>query len=127
MQGAWSWSSWARMSHQQCFHASPGRAFKEYAPQGRSVPGHQCQPPGFSRIAEHAREARLPFSVLKDAGNRIADEFGAQRTPEAFLLDGKRVIRYHGRIDDQFGVGYKLDTNRRDLAVALDELLAGRK
>ena len=44
-----------------------------------------------------------------------------------FLLDAERVIRYHGRIDDQYGVGFRRDKpTRRDLEEALDELLAGR-
>ena len=41
------------------------------------------------------------------AGNVVADQFGARRTPEAFLLDRTGAIRYQGRIDDQFGIGYK--------------------
>lgn len=79
------------------------------------------------RIAEHARQTNLPFPVLKDDGNAVADQFGARRTPEAFVLDGERVIRYQGRIDDQFGIGYKKPKpTRRDLAVAVEELLAGK-
>ena len=55
-----------------------------------------------AKVAEHAKENGLPFPVLKDAGNRIADLFGAQRTPTTFVLDGQRIIRYDGRIDDQY-------------------------
>jgi thiol-disulfide isomerase/thioredoxin len=84
-----------------------------------------------SEIAHYAREAQIEFSLIKDAGNVIADQFGAQRTPEVFVLDRDRIIRYWGRIDDQYGfldkgVAYqRTEPNRRDLAVALDELLAG--
>jgi peroxiredoxin len=79
------------------------------------------------RIAKHAKEHAIPFPVLKDEGNVVADRFGAQRTPEAFVVDDQRVIRYQGRIDDQYGVGYQRPKpTRRDLAEALDELLAGR-
>ena len=39
----------------------------------------------------------------------------------------RRVIRYRGRIDDQYGVGFRRDKPAsRDLAQALDELLAGK-
>src|SRR3569623_1078932 len=77
-------------------------------------------------IAEHAREQHVAFPVLKDEGNRIADKLTAERTPEAFLLDAERRVRYRGRIDDQYGVGYRRPQPiRRDLAVALDETLAG--
>ncbi|MFO0876561.1 MAG: redoxin domain-containing protein [Gemmataceae bacterium] len=81
-----------------------------------------------ARIAEHARRHALPFPILKDAGNRIADQFAAKRTPEVFLLDATRKVVYRGRIDDQFGIGYRRagKPTRRDLALALDELLAGK-
>jgi hypothetical protein len=37
------------------------------------------------------------------------------------------VVRYWGRIDDQFGIGYqKKEPSRRDLALALDELLSDK-
>ncbi len=79
------------------------------------------------RIADHARKFELSFPVLKDEDNRVADQFGATRTPEAFVLDATRTIRYQGRIDDQFGIDYKRpQPTRRDLACALDEVLAGK-
>jgi peroxiredoxin len=81
-----------------------------------------------AEIAEHARKNELPFPVLKDSGNKVADAFGAKRTPEAFVLDGARKIVYDGRIDDQFGVSYRRPGKpvRRDLAEALVEVLAGK-
>ncbi len=58
----------------------------------------------------------------------MADKFGAVRVPEVFLLDQDRVVRYHGRVDDQFSVGtQKARPGRRDLATAIDELLAGHE
>ena len=69
----------------------------------------------------------MPFPVLKDFDHKAADAFGAKRTPEVFLLDAGRVIRYHGRIDDQYGIGYqRAEPTRHDLKGALDELLAGK-
>ena len=78
-------------------------------------------------IAGHAKKNDLPFPVLRDPANVVADQFGAKRTPEVFVLDAERRVVYHGRIDDQFGVGYKREApTRRDLADALDEVLAGK-
>ena len=80
------------------------------------------------RVAEHAKKFAIPFPVLKDEGNVVADRFGARRTPEAFLLDAGGKVCYHGRIDDQFGIGFnRPKPTRRDLAEALDELLAGKQ
>ncbi|MCG8585096.1 MAG: redoxin domain-containing protein [Pirellulales bacterium] len=54
----------------------------------------------------YAKRHDIRFPVLKDVGNKFADEIGATRTPQVFVLDERRAIRYHGRIDDQYGVGY---------------------
>jgi peroxiredoxin/mono/diheme cytochrome c family protein len=80
-----------------------------------------------SDIATHAKTHELPFPVLKDDKNVIADRFGAKRVPEAYLLDPKGKVLYHGRIDDQFGINFKRSApTRRDLALAIDEFLAGK-
>src|SRR5580704_1979514 len=78
-----------------------------------------------------ARLNGLTFPILKDVGNKVADQFGATRTPQAFLLDAQGTIRYEGRIDDQFtfgaGVGFSQpQLKRKDLAIAVDEVLAGK-
>src|SRR5581483_5172386 len=80
-----------------------------------------------SAIGQYAKAAGLDVPILKDVGNVVADCFGAQRTPEVFVLDHQRVVRYHGRIDDQYGIGFnRPKPTQRDLAAALDELLAGK-
>lgn len=77
-------------------------------------------------IAHYARTYDIDFPILKDTGNLVADQFGALRTPEIFVLDQRREVRYWGRIDDQFGVGVQRhDVGREHLAVALEELLTG--
>jgi peroxiredoxin len=80
----------------------------------------------FVEVAAHALDREVPFPVLKDFDHKVADAFGARRTPEAFLLDAERVIRYRGRIDDQYGIGYqRAEPTRTELKDAIDELLAG--
>jgi hypothetical protein len=81
-----------------------------------------------ARVAEHARKYKVPFPIVKDPGNKVADQFAARRTPEVFLLDGSGKVLYQGRIDDQFGIGYRRSgkPTRRDLAEAIDEVLAGK-
>jgi peroxiredoxin/mono/diheme cytochrome c family protein len=101
---------------------------KEYAPKGVQFLAINANPQDrFVSVSAHAQERNVPFPVLKDFDQHVADAFGAVRTPEAFLLDAKHVIRYHGRIDDQYGVGYQREKPRtRDLQSAIDELLAGK-
>jgi peroxiredoxin len=100
----------------------------EYGPRGAGfIAINSNQQDSLAELAHYARVHDLEFPVLKDPGNAVADRFGAERTPEVFVLDSERVIRYRGRIDDQYGVGYSRSAPRRgDLALALDELLAGR-
>jgi peroxiredoxin len=101
---------------------------KRYADKGvQFLAINSNEQDSFEDVVAHARERKLSFPVLKDAGQRAADAFGARRTPEAFLLDGNRAIRYRGRIDDQYGYLYRRGTpTRTELKDALDELLAGK-
>jgi len=83
------------------------------------------------RIGAFVERFGITFPILKDPDNSVADKFGAIRTPEMFVLDENRVVRYWGRVDDQYGfttgVGYaRPKPNRHDLKEAVDELLAGK-
>src|SRR3954454_16431151 len=55
-------------------------------------------------IQGHAKQHKLTFPVLRDERQRLADQLGAQRTPEAIVVDAAGKVRYRGRIDDQFGI-----------------------
>jgi peroxiredoxin len=102
---------------------------KEYAGKGIAFVGiNTNSQDGRDRVAAHARRHAVPFPVVKDAGNKVADQLGARRTPEVFVVDSAGAIRYRGRIDDQFGIGYARPgkPTRRDLAAALEEILAGK-
>jgi peroxiredoxin len=81
-----------------------------------------------ARIAGHVKANGIPFPVLKDSANVVADDFGARRTPEAFVLSPAGKVLYQGRIDDQIGIGYKRkQPSRRDLVEAIEEVLAGKE
>jgi len=86
------------------------------------------QQDSLSELAEFAKTHEINFPLLKDVGNVVADSVGAVRTPEVFVLDEARVVRYWGRIDDQYIVGrQRKKPTREDLAEALGEVLAGRE
>ncbi len=81
-----------------------------------------------TEIANFSRRHEIGFPLLKDVGNRVADQMGALRTPEIFVLDKQRIVRYWGRVDDQYGVGYlRPEAEKHDLQIALDELLEGKE
>jgi peroxiredoxin/mono/diheme cytochrome c family protein len=85
------------------------------------------QQDSLAELAHFARMHSLEFPVLKDPGNKVADLFGARRTPEAFLLDRDGKVAFHGRIDDQFTYGIQRPKlERAYLTDAIDQLLAGQ-
>jgi thiol-disulfide isomerase/thioredoxin/mono/diheme cytochrome c family protein len=101
---------------------------KEYGPKGVLIVGvNSNRQDDAAAVARHAKEFSISFPVLKDEGTTLADRFVAKRTPEAFLLDGTRTVRYRGRIDDQIDKGFKRPQPKsRDLAKAIDAVLAGK-
>jgi peroxiredoxin len=76
-----------------------------------------------AEIKAHAAKNNLTFTILKDQGNQVADAYGAQRTPEIFVIDNEGLLRYHGRIDNSREVRR---VNRQDLRAALNELIEGK-
>jgi len=79
-----------------------------------------------------ARQYGLRVPLLKDREQTVTDQFSATRNPIAYVLDREHIVRYQGRIDDQYGLGAssgyaRPEIKRRDLGSALDELLAGRE
>jgi peroxiredoxin len=100
----------------------------EYEPRGVTTLGINANAQdSITEIAAFARQHDVHFPILKDTANRLADSLGVTRTPVAFVLDADRKVRYVGRVDDQYGVGYvRREPLRRDLKIALDELLAGK-
>ncbi len=100
----------------------------ELADQGVAVIALNAnQQDNLTEIGAQVRTLGLTFPVLKDLQNKVADQLGARRTPEAFVLDRDRVVRYHGRIDDQYAVGgrQRTEPTRADLQAAVREILNG--
>ncbi len=62
------------------------------------INANSTEPP--SEVEQHAKTHNFPFPVYKDPDNRVADRFGAQVTPEAFVMDRSGKIVYHGYIDE---------------------------
>ena len=105
---------------------------KQYSPQGVAFLAVDAnRQDSVTEMAQFAKAHGLEFAFLKDLNNTLADSLGAARNPQVFVLDADRVVRYSGRVDDQYGFdtgsGYARPVAaKRDLANALDELLAGK-
>ncbi|MCP4639628.1 MAG: redoxin family protein, partial [bacterium] len=89
-----------------------------------SIDSHKDTSPeeikGYAHKANDTGE-KLPYPVLKDAGNRYADAVHAKRTPEIFILDKDLRLVYHGALDNQKKPEDKGYVNY--VGQALDELL----
>jgi peroxiredoxin len=51
-------------------------------------------------MQERAKEMEFPFVYLFDEGQKVYPQYGATRTPEMYVLDADKVVRYHGALDD---------------------------
>lgn len=76
-----------------------------------------------AEIKAHAEKQGFQFPLLKDKGNKVADLYHAERTPEIFVVDAQGILRYHGRIDNHH---LPIHVKTHDLRNALNELLAGK-
>jgi peroxiredoxin len=75
-------------------------------------------------VVQHAKQHGLTFPILKDPGNKVADLYDARHTPEVFVVDPSGVLRYHGRIDENYEDASKVTSP--DLKNALDALLSNK-
>lgn len=79
----------------------------------------------YENMVIRARQKGFNFPYLRDEDQSVARAYGAERTPEVFLLDGERRLRYHGRIDDNVDEPEKARAHY--LRDAIEALLTGRK
>ncbi len=56
----------------------------------------------FEQMQARAAAKEYPFPYLIDETQEVAKAYGATRTPEVFLFDRDRVLRYHGAPDDNY-------------------------
>lgn len=77
-----------------------------YSPQGYPVVAIQPNDPemkpgdNFEAMKANAEAKGFPFLYLLDDGQEISPKYGATKTPEVYLTDSDRIVRYHGAIDD---------------------------
>lgn len=78
-------------------------------------------------LRRYVKDHRLTFPVAKDYDRRVAIQSGATRTPEVFVIDRSGMVRYSGRIDDQYEPGIaRKQATQHDLQDAIDALLANK-
>ena len=81
-----------------------------------------------TEVAAYANRSGIAFPVLLDKEQKLADLLQAERTPEIFVVDANRKVRYRGRIDDQYAISVAREKPKtEDLADAITKLLAGEE
>jgi len=79
-------------------------------------------------LERHMREFRTNFPVYYDPQHLVSTHFVAHVTPQAFLLDSNRILKYFGAIDDQYQdrTTRLKEVRSPHLVEALDQVLAGK-
>jgi peroxiredoxin len=77
----------------------------------------------FEEMQKRSREQGFTFDYLYDEPQAVARALEAERTPEVFVYDHDRWLRYHGTIDDNRD---ETGASQRYLRDALDAVLAGQ-
>lgn len=76
------------------------------------------------KMAERAKEKKFPFTYIFDETQQLARDYGANYTPEFFVLDRDRKIAYLGAMDERTPPA---EAGLKYLENAVDAVLAGRK
>jgi len=72
---------------------------------------------------EKMSELPIEFPYLRDETQLTATKYHAVCTPDIFVFDANRKLKYHGRIDDNWQKPEEVE--REELKSALEKILAG--
>ncbi len=77
------------------------------------------------KMAERHRTKSYPFPYLFDESQGVAKAYGAVCTPDIFLYNKDRKLKYRGRLDDNWKESEKV--TREELRMAIDAVLSGKE
>lgn len=112
------------------WHDRIAQAARDYADRGVRFLAINANDAGrYPRDSYQAMRERLagepwPMPYLHDASQEVARAYGAKTTPDVFVLDGARRLRYRGAPDAAYD---DPGANAQWLRDALDAVLAGRE
>lgn len=78
----------------------------------------------FDNMKKRAAERGFNYIYLRDHDQSVATAFGATHTPQFFVFDDQRALRYSGKMDDNWKDAGAV--HERYLNDAVDALLNGR-
>lgn len=77
----------------------------------------------FDEMVKRAAKKGFPFPYLRDDDQAVAEAYGASHTPEFFVFDAARTLRYHGAMDDDWKSPAEVRSSY--LTNAVDSIIAG--
>lgn len=77
----------------------------------------------FDQMIVRAKEMGFNWVYLRDEGQVVAKAYDAACTPEFYVFDEARRLRYHGRLDDNYRDAQAAKSH--DLKNALEDLISG--
>ena len=77
------------------------------------------------KMAEQARNKGYPFPYLFDETQEIAKAYSAVCTPDIFLYNSERKLKYRGRLDDNWQNPNQVE--REELKMAIEAILNGKE
>jgi len=122
----------------QAYESRLNKLYQDYSSQGVAIVAISPNDPkavrldelGYSDLGDtledmkiRAKEADFKFPYLYDGENqKVSLSFGVVATPQVFIFDADRKLRYKGRIDDS----EEGNPKSHDARNAIDALLAGK-
>jgi len=101
---------------------------EQYADQGvQFLAINSNKTESMEQVASYFEKHNMPYPILKDPGNEIADAYGAQTTPHVFVISpGDQVLLYKGGIEEVPGSPKQCgQMGKQYLKPVLDAVIAG--
>jgi len=86
--------------------------------------GKRIEGESLKDMAKYAKEQGYDVPYVLDEQSKLADAFGALRTPEVFLFDGNSILMYKGAMEDNPRT--PAESKQLYLKNAIDQMSAGR-
>jgi len=81
----------------------------------------------YAAIREYVKKQEVPYPILIDPENVVADRFQALTTPHVFVIDAKGFLRYNGGVDNDPEGKLEADAYEPWAANAIDAVMAGKE
>jgi peroxiredoxin len=93
---------------------------------GKSAPTPVDGEVAYDKVRAHLKERNLPFRVLVDHGNKVADYSDAKTTPHVYIFNRSGQLVYRGLVDDD-QKGRNPDSRKNYVRDVLDKILQGKE